>query len=166
MVLEPPLLDAPAEEQAAVSAPRAASAAAARSGRDGWAKRIVQSSPAVGENLSTLFRWRCQTTHCPKPHFARETAQFAPDNCPDVRFDVQDVEQSGMGDGGRAGLARGTRRIACLVGQAVGAAEVDHTERLAHRALAGAEATGAGVDPTVTPVDHARAQADTATTRA
>src|SRR3954447_20997909 len=71
----------------------------------------------------------------------------------------------GWGDG-RAGLARGTRRIACLVGQAVGAAEVDHTERLAHRALAGAEATGAGVDPTVTPVDHARAQADPATTRA
>src|SRR3954454_7309489 len=40
MVLEPPLFDAPAEEHAAVSAPMAASAAVARSGRDKWAKRI------------------------------------------------------------------------------------------------------------------------------
>src|SRR3954454_16010952 len=29
-------------------------------------------------------------------HFARGTAQFAPDNNPDVRFAVRDVEQSGM----------------------------------------------------------------------
>src|SRR3954453_1566789 len=96
MVLEPPLLDAPAEEHAAVSAPTAASAAVARSGRDKWAKRIVQSSPAVGCHLSTVFRWRCQTTRGPRRHFARGTAQFAPDNHPNVRFAVQDVEQSGI----------------------------------------------------------------------
>src|SRR3954453_20594129 len=97
MVLEPPpLLDAPAEEHAAVSAPTAASAAAARSGRGRWSKRIVQSSPAVGCTLSTVFRWRCQTTRRPGPRFARGTAQFAPENHPDVRFAVRDVEQSGM----------------------------------------------------------------------
>src|SRR5437764_1848246 len=55
MVLEPPLLDAPAEEHAAVSAPMAASAAVARSERGRWSKRIVQSSPAVGGTFLHYF---------------------------------------------------------------------------------------------------------------
>src|SRR5438270_13503650 len=59
MVFEPPPLevffDAPAEEHAAVNAARAASAAVTRSGRDRWAKRIVQSSPAVGRDFLHYF---------------------------------------------------------------------------------------------------------------
>src|SRR4051794_15786625 len=67
MVLEPPLLDAPAEEHAAVSAPMAASAAVARSERGRWSKRIVQSSPAVGAPFLHYFagdakQLGCQTT--------------------------------------------------------------------------------------------------------
>src|SRR3954454_15175352 len=94
MVLEPPLLDAPAEEHAAVSAPMAASAAVARSERGRWSKRIVQSSPAVGATFLQYFAGDAKQLAEGGPHFARGTAQFAPDNHPDVRFDVRDVEQS------------------------------------------------------------------------
>src|SRR3954454_18913865 len=119
MVLEPPLLDDPAfdaaEEHAAVSAPKAASAAVARSGRGRWAKRIVQSSPAGWCSLSTLFRWRCQRT-------CRAWSHFALGPC----------------------TGRSLRLLRCVV-EAERTAQVDDADRLALRALARAVTPGAGV---------------------
>src|SRR4051812_28853359 len=96
MVFEPPL-DAPAEEHAAVSAPMAASAAAAGSGRDRGSKGIVQSSPAGLVDAFYTISLEMPNNLPVEPHFARGTAQIAPDNRPNVRFGVPDVEQSGRG---------------------------------------------------------------------
>src|SRR4051794_41963629 len=89
MVLEPPpLLDAPAEEHAAVSAPTAASAAAARSGRGRWSKRIVQSSPAVGATFLHYFAGDAKQPAGPHPtllgerhNSRRRTAQMSRSLC-------------------------------------------------------------------------------------
>src|SRR4051794_33495093 len=107
----------------------AESVAMARSGRDRWAKRIVQSSPAGWCSLSTLFRWRCQTT--------RRTAALSRRTC-----------------GGFGILVGGVQGQ-----QAVGAAEVDDAHRLAVLALAGAVTAGTPAVPAVAAVDHTGTQA-------